>query len=66
MVQNKCVPYWPDSNGPKEVGQYVVTTKSEREAEDYKVRVLEIFPVQQVPVQNPSPSRSFPRSVEND
>lgn len=63
MVQNKCVPYWPDSNGSKEVGQYVVTSKSEREAADYKVRVLEMFPVQQVTFQNPRHSRSFLKFV---
>lgn len=60
------MPYWPDSNGSKEVGQYVITIKSEREAADYKVRVLEIFPVQQVTFQNASHSRSFLKSVEND
>lgn len=51
-MQNKCVPYWPDSKGSKEVGQYVVTIKSEREATDYKVRVVEIFPAQQVTSQS--------------
>ncbi|XP_077381997.1 tyrosine-protein phosphatase non-receptor type 6 isoform X2 [Festucalex cinctus] len=43
--RNKCVPYWPDGDSPKEVGRYVVTSKSEREATDYKVRVLEVAPV---------------------
>ncbi|CAF97832.1 unnamed protein product, partial [Tetraodon nigroviridis] len=45
--RNKCVPYWPEGKGPKEVGQYVVTTVSHREAADYKIRVLEVFPAQQ-------------------
>uniref|UniRef100_A0A7N8XFQ4 protein-tyrosine-phosphatase n=1 Tax=Mastacembelus armatus TaxID=205130 RepID=A0A7N8XFQ4_9TELE len=40
--RNKCVPYWPDLQSSKEVGPYVVTCDSEREAADYKVRVLEI------------------------
>ncbi|CAJ1062519.1 tyrosine-protein phosphatase non-receptor type 6 [Xyrichtys novacula] len=40
--RNKCVPYWPDPSSSKEFGPYVVTSKSEREAADYKVRVLEI------------------------
>uniref|UniRef100_A0A8C4GR22 protein-tyrosine-phosphatase n=1 Tax=Dicentrarchus labrax TaxID=13489 RepID=A0A8C4GR22_DICLA len=43
--RNKCVPYWPDLQSSKEVGPYVVTNTSEREATDYKVRVLEIAPV---------------------
>uniref|UniRef100_A0A8D3C7T7 protein-tyrosine-phosphatase n=1 Tax=Scophthalmus maximus TaxID=52904 RepID=A0A8D3C7T7_SCOMX len=40
--RNKCVPYWPDLHNTKEMGSYVVTCKSEREAADYKVRLLEI------------------------
>ncbi|AWO96395.1 Protein-tyrosine-phosphatase isoform 2 [Scophthalmus maximus] len=43
--RNKCVPYWPDLHNTKEMGSYVVTCKSEREAADYKVRLLEIAPV---------------------
>ncbi|XP_061772585.1 tyrosine-protein phosphatase non-receptor type 6-like [Nerophis ophidion] len=43
--RNKCVPYWPDSETPKMAGCYVVTSKSERDALDYKVRVLELAPV---------------------
>lgn len=42
------MPYWPDDRGTKEVGPYVLTHVSEREATDYKVRVLEIAPVDQV------------------
>ncbi|XP_049439580.1 tyrosine-protein phosphatase non-receptor type 6 isoform X1 [Epinephelus fuscoguttatus] len=45
--RNKCVPYWPDSESTKEVGAYIVSTVSEREAADYKVRVLEIAPMDQ-------------------
>ncbi|KAM7383286.1 hypothetical protein PAMP_002953 [Pampus punctatissimus] len=44
-VKNKCVPYWPDLQSPKEVGLYVVTPESEWEAADYKVRVLELAPL---------------------
>ncbi|XP_057689785.1 tyrosine-protein phosphatase non-receptor type 6 [Corythoichthys intestinalis] len=40
--RNKCVPYWPDSEGSKVLGRYVVSIKSEWEAADYKVRVLEV------------------------
>ncbi len=47
-MQNKCVPYWPDVQATKEVGPYVVTCNSEREAADYKIRVLEIAPVDKV------------------
>uniref|UniRef100_A0A3Q3A2L5 Tyrosine-protein phosphatase non-receptor type n=1 Tax=Kryptolebias marmoratus TaxID=37003 RepID=A0A3Q3A2L5_KRYMA len=43
--RNKCVPYWPEVQGSKEMGAYVVKCKSERGAADYKVRVLEIAPV---------------------
>ncbi|KAF7670139.1 hypothetical protein LDENG_00050060 [Lucifuga dentata] len=45
--RNKCVPYWPDDKGTKEVGPHVVTFVSEREATDYKVRVLEVAPLNQ-------------------
>lgn len=47
-MQNKCVPYWPEMQGSKEVGPYVVTCVSERDATDYKVRVMEISPLDQV------------------
>ncbi|KAG7216988.1 hypothetical protein INR49_001642 [Caranx melampygus] len=40
--RNKCVPYWPDLHATKEMGNYMVTCELEREATDYKVRVLEI------------------------
>lgn len=52
FLQNKCVPYWPDNQTSKEVGPYVVTCESEREAADYKVRVLEIAPVDRVTSQH--------------
>ncbi|XP_029136102.1 tyrosine-protein phosphatase non-receptor type 6 isoform X1 [Labrus bergylta] len=40
--RNKCVPYWPDPDCSNEFGPYVVKCQSEREAADYKVRVLEM------------------------
>ncbi|XP_073702827.1 tyrosine-protein phosphatase non-receptor type 6 isoform X2 [Garra rufa] len=41
--RNKCVPYWPTTEGEsKEVGRYVVTLLSEKDATDYKVRVIEL------------------------
>uniref|UniRef100_A0A673AMX4 protein-tyrosine-phosphatase n=1 Tax=Sphaeramia orbicularis TaxID=375764 RepID=A0A673AMX4_9TELE len=43
--RNKCVPYWPDIKSSKEMGPYVVSCESEREAADYKIRVLEIYPM---------------------
>ncbi|XP_049587555.1 tyrosine-protein phosphatase non-receptor type 6 isoform X2 [Syngnathus scovelli] len=43
--RNKCVPYWPEKDSAKEVGRYVVTSQSEREATDYKVRILELAPM---------------------
>lgn len=48
FVQNKCVPYWPELHSTKEVGRYVVSCELEREAGDYKIRVLEIAPLDQV------------------
>lgn len=42
-LQNKCVPYWPTTQGEsKEAGRYVVTLLSEMDAADYKVRVMEL------------------------
>uniref|UniRef100_A0A8C5NGI4 protein-tyrosine-phosphatase n=1 Tax=Gouania willdenowi TaxID=441366 RepID=A0A8C5NGI4_GOUWI len=43
--RNKCVPYWPELHTTKDMGPYRVTSQSEREAADYKVRVLEIVPI---------------------
>ncbi|KAI9515368.1 Tyrosine-protein phosphatase non-receptor type 6 [Dissostichus eleginoides] len=40
--RNKCVPYWPDLQSSKDYGPFLVTLTSEREATDYKIRVLEI------------------------
>lgn len=42
------MPYWPDFQSSKEMGPYVVTYESEREAADYKVRILEIASVHKV------------------
>lgn len=42
--RNKCVPYWAEAESPRDVGLYVVSNVSEREATDYKLRVLEIAP----------------------
>ena len=47
-LQNKCVPYWPEVDAYKEVGPYVVTCLSETDASDYKVRVLEMAPLNEV------------------
>lgn len=42
-LQNKCVPYWPTTQGEtKEAGRYLVTLLSEKDANDYKVRVIEL------------------------
>uniref|UniRef100_A0A673LK71 protein-tyrosine-phosphatase n=1 Tax=Sinocyclocheilus rhinocerous TaxID=307959 RepID=A0A673LK71_9TELE len=41
--RNKCVPYWPTIEGEsKEAGRYVVTLLSEKDAADYKIRVMEL------------------------
>uniref|UniRef100_W5MLN9 Tyrosine-protein phosphatase non-receptor type n=1 Tax=Lepisosteus oculatus TaxID=7918 RepID=W5MLN9_LEPOC len=42
--KNKCVPYWPEPEGTKEYGNYLVRNVSERDATDYKIRILEISP----------------------
>ncbi|XP_043972813.1 tyrosine-protein phosphatase non-receptor type 6 isoform X2 [Gambusia affinis] len=51
--RNKCVPYWPDSQEPKDVSAYVVSCESELEATDYKVRLLHIAPVNQPKLSRP-------------
>ncbi|KAI7806436.1 tyrosine-protein phosphatase non-receptor type 6 isoform X2 [Triplophysa rosa] len=41
--RNKCVPYWPTTQGETmEAGRYLVTLLSEKDAADYKVRVIEL------------------------
>ncbi|XP_031431482.1 tyrosine-protein phosphatase non-receptor type 6 [Clupea harengus] len=45
--RNKCVPYWPDSGTRKEFGRYLVSSVSERDATDYKIRVVEMAPLDQ-------------------
>ncbi|XP_019896521.2 tyrosine-protein phosphatase non-receptor type 6 [Esox lucius] len=45
--RNKCVPYWPELNEFKEVGPYMVQCVDERDAIDYKIRILDIFPMNQ-------------------
>ncbi|XP_041963127.1 tyrosine-protein phosphatase non-receptor type 6 [Alosa sapidissima] len=42
--RNKCVPYWPDNGTSKEAGAYLLTSISERDATDYKIRIIEIAP----------------------
>ncbi|CAL8289630.1 unnamed protein product [Merluccius merluccius] len=43
--RNKCVPYWPEVDAYKEVGPYVVTCISEKEAADYKIRIFKLSPI---------------------
>ncbi|KAJ8392905.1 hypothetical protein AAFF_G00071090 [Aldrovandia affinis] len=45
--RNKCVPYWPEVEGTNKVSGYVVSCLSERDATDYKIRILEIAPLDQ-------------------
>ncbi|XP_056114429.1 tyrosine-protein phosphatase non-receptor type 6 isoform X1 [Rhinichthys klamathensis goyatoka] len=41
--RNKCVPYWPTVEGEsKDVGRYIVTLLNEKDATDYKIRVMEL------------------------
>ncbi|XP_030639375.1 tyrosine-protein phosphatase non-receptor type 6 isoform X1 [Chanos chanos] len=40
--RNKCVPYWPEMGASKEFGRYVVSSVSERDATDYKIRILQV------------------------
>lgn len=42
-LQNKCVPYWPTVEGEsKDLGRYIVTLLNEKDATDYKIRVMEL------------------------
>ncbi|XP_051788050.1 tyrosine-protein phosphatase non-receptor type 6 isoform X1 [Erpetoichthys calabaricus] len=43
--RNKCVPYWPEVETMKEYGKYIVHHLSEHDALDYKIRILEISPI---------------------
>uniref|UniRef100_A0AAY4A4G2 protein-tyrosine-phosphatase n=1 Tax=Denticeps clupeoides TaxID=299321 RepID=A0AAY4A4G2_9TELE len=43
--RNKCVPYWPEPETSKEMGAYLVTSLSERDCNDYKVRLIKITPL---------------------
>ncbi|XP_035281167.1 tyrosine-protein phosphatase non-receptor type 6 isoform X1 [Anguilla anguilla] len=45
--RNKCVPYWAEVEGSKEVGRYVVCCRHEKDATDYKIRILELTPLDQ-------------------
>lgn len=46
--QNKCFRYWPDKGGTKEYGCISVRNVSEREAQGYFLRELEILRIDRV------------------
>lgn len=42
--RNKCVPYWPEENSQKPFGKFCVQNLGDREALDYKIRELQVWP----------------------
>lgn len=48
LLQNKCFRYWPDKSCTKEYGCICVRNVSEREAQGYYLRELEIFRIDRV------------------
>lgn len=48
LLQNKCFRYWPDKGCAKEYGCICVRNVSEREAQGYYLRELEILHVDRV------------------
>ncbi|KAJ8287788.1 hypothetical protein COCON_G00004470 [Conger conger] len=45
--RNKCVPYWPELEGSKEAGRYMVKCLEEKDCTDYKIRILKISSLEQ-------------------
>ncbi|XP_061492761.1 tyrosine-protein phosphatase non-receptor type 6 [Rhineura floridana] len=43
--RNKCVPYWPEVGSSKEYGPYIVENVGEHDALEYKLRQLQLSPV---------------------
>ncbi|XP_043935559.1 tyrosine-protein phosphatase non-receptor type 6 isoform X2 [Protopterus annectens] len=43
--RNKCVPYWPEMDGAKDFEQYYVRCTQENILKEYKIRVLEVCPM---------------------
>ena len=51
--QNKCVPYWPEVGTQRVYGLYSVTNSREHDTAEYKLRTLQISPLDNVSVPKP-------------
>lgn len=51
--QNKCVPYWPEVGTQRVYGLYSVTNCEEHDTAEYKLRTLQISPLDNVSVPGP-------------
>ena len=56
--QNKCVPYWPEVGTQRAYGPYTVTNCGEHDTAEYKLRTLQVSPLDNVSV--PSILASLP------
>lgn len=48
--QNKCVPYWPEVGTQRAYGPYSVTNCGEHDTAEYKLRTLQVSPLDNVRV----------------
>uniref|UniRef100_A0A8C0NXU7 protein-tyrosine-phosphatase n=1 Tax=Canis lupus familiaris TaxID=9615 RepID=A0A8C0NXU7_CANLF len=48
--RNKCVPYWPEVGTQRAYGPYVVTNCREHDAAEYKLRTLQVSPLENVSI----------------
>lgn len=53
LFQNKCVPYWPEVGTQRVYGLYSVTNCAEHDTAEYKLRTLQISPLDNVSVPSP-------------
>lgn len=54
--QNKCVPYWPEVGSQRVYGSYTVTNCGEHDTAEYKLRTLQVSPLDNVSVPTSAPS----------
>lgn len=60
--QNKCVPYWPEVGTQRVYGPYTVTNSGEYDTAEYKLRTLQVSPLDNVSVLYPRPLLGSPRT----
>lgn len=58
--QNKCVPYWPEVGTQRVYGPYTVTNSGEYDTAEYKLRTLQVSPLDNVSVLYPRPLPGSP------